>query len=121
MEEGARIASRLRQQGLHVSEDFVRAAAAGETLGDSERTVYRKCLDCDFNVCGLGCLPSNVESWDKQVLAGTVVLQVDELVDMAASAKQRCVVQPVQSVHTCEADAIFSSSCPKRHASKEEA
>lgn len=91
MEEWARIALRLRQQGLHVSDDFVRAAAAGETSGESESTVFGKCLDCDFNVCGLGCLPSEIENWDKQVLVGTVVLQVDELVDMAASAKQRCV------------------------------
>ncbi len=88
MEEWARIATRLRQQGVHVSDDFVRAAAAP---GDSESVVFGRCLDCDFNVCGLGCLPNDIENWDKQVLAGTVVLQVDELVDMASSAKQRCV------------------------------
>ena len=89
MEVWAEIARRLKQQGLHVSDDFVRAAAAGETLEVSERTVFEECLNCDFNVCGLGCLPSDIGNWDKQVLTGRVVLQIDELVDMASSAKQR--------------------------------
>ena len=89
MEKWAEVAQRLKQQGLHVSDDFVRAAVAGEPSEISERTVFEECLNCDFNVCGLGCLPSDIESWDKQVLSGRVVLQVDELVDMASSAKQR--------------------------------
>ena len=85
----ASIGNHLRQQGIHVSDDFVRAAAAGQTSEGCERTVFEKSLYCDFNVCGLGCLPNDIESWNKQVLVGRVVLQVDEVVDMASNVKQR--------------------------------
>ena len=90
MEECARVASQLRQQGLHLSDDFIRAAIAeGTSSEDSTKAVYEKSLHCDFNICATGCLPSTIDTWNKRVLDGRTVLQVDEVTDTAASAKQR--------------------------------
>jgi hypothetical protein len=85
------VAQQTRHQGLHLSEDFIRAASAVCTPQDAVKVVFEKSLQCDFNICGIGCLPSNIEGWDKEVLEGTFVVQVDEITDVAAKAKERCI------------------------------
>ena len=97
MNVSASVATSLRQQGLHLSDEFIQASVAGGTSQDSESNVFEKSLHCDFNVCAVGCLPSDIESWDKKLLEGRVVLQVDELTDMAANAKQRYMSWAIQS------------------------
>ena len=87
--EIATVQSQLKQQGAHLSQEYVKEAIAASTGEDVAISVLHRSLYCDFNVCAIGCLPSDIESWDNKVLEGPVILQVDEVTDTAANAKQR--------------------------------
>ena len=88
-DEIAIVQSQLRQQGAFLSQEYVKEAIAASTGEDFASSVLHRSLYCDFNVCAIGCLPSDIDSWNNRVLEGPIILQVDEVIDTAANAKQR--------------------------------
>ena len=87
--EIATVQSQLRQRGAHLSQEYVKEAIAASTGENVANSVFHRSLYCDFNVCAIGCLPSDIDSWNDKVLEGPLILQVDEVTDAAANAKQR--------------------------------
>ena len=94
MGETANVTARLAEQGVHLQADFT--ATVAEELGDRSsedllKAVYAQFLVSDLNLHGSGCLPEDLQSQHNTVLRGRLVLQVDEVTDTAANAKQRYV------------------------------
>ena len=85
----APVQSQLRRQGAYLSQDYVTEAIAAGTGEDLASSVLHRSLYCDFNICAIGCLPSDIDSWNSRILEGPLILQVDEVTDTAANAKQR--------------------------------
>ncbi len=92
---------------------------AGLPLEQQMQHVLAHFLTADMNTAGLGCLPADIQvttlpgaltiswesclvqalerqsgaqTWHKRSLAGRFVLQVDEVCNVAAPAKQRCAL-----------------------------
>lgn len=53
-------------------------------------------LAADFHTMGAPCLPNDIAH--RNILQGCFVLQVDEIVNIAAPARDRCVGNPAPSV-----------------------
>ena len=83
------VQSQLRQQGAYLSQEYIKEAIAASTGEDVASSVLDRSLYCDYNVCAIGSLPSDIASWNNKVLEGPLILQVDEVTDTAANAKQR--------------------------------
>ncbi|GAB4816827.1 hypothetical protein N2152v2_003873 [Parachlorella kessleri] len=53
------------------------------------KLLLQQCLHCDFNLCGSGALPPGVQELRGTQLRGRFLLQLDEVINIAAPAKQR--------------------------------
>ncbi|GLC35866.1 recQ-mediated genome instability protein 1 [Pleodorina starrii] len=56
--------------------------------------IFTAFLFCDLNQAGSATLPTNTKEMHKEVLMGKFVLQLDEVINMAAAARERYTEQP---------------------------
>ena len=88
----ALVAAQLKEKGIVVAPGWLEAALAYlVSIGESPSvtSVYQQFLCSDLQHSCAGTLPPNVDTFHKQVLAGSHVLQVNEIFNAGASLEHR--------------------------------
>jgi hypothetical protein len=88
------VKAKLAEFGIHLKSTFIAEvmrllSTPTAPLEERVQLIISHFLTADLNICGSGSLPANLHSEHNSVLRGRHVLQVDEVVDIAACAKQR--------------------------------